>query len=105
VIGRRRREDVEVHGTDVDMSPDRWVEHAQLLGGRDPLDDGRTRHRITQRPGEDLGYPPPAHQPGETADVVEVEVAEDEQRNLVDAEVPQAAVDRHGVWSGVDRDR
>ncbi len=75
---------------------------APLQRGLHEVDAGRW---FGQRAGQDGGDAPAGEDAGDAADMVEVIVREDQQRDLSDAEVVQAAVDGHGVRPGIDFDR
>ena len=61
-------------------------------------------HRIGERAHQQPSDPTLVVDPRDPADMVEVEVGQDEQRDLPDAQARQAPVDQHRVRAGVDLD-
>lgn len=105
VVRPARSQDVQVHGADVQVGARRRAEDRESQLGRHPVDDHRPRVRGVEWPGEQPPDPPAAHQPGQAADVIEVEVGQHEQRHLVDVQTTQAAIEDDRIGSGVDHDR
>ncbi len=69
-------------------------------GGRSPHERGLLRRLLRER-GLDHADRPVPQDTGQPADMVGVEVGEQQQRNACDAEFPQTAVGRPGVGAGV----
>ena len=66
------------------------------------LDAGRG---LGERPGDHSTDPAAVEHAVDTADVVEVVMADDQQRNVMDVQVGQASIDGDRVRAGVDDHR
>jgi hypothetical protein len=99
-----RAEDVQPDRPDVEPLPLRWRRDPQPTPGEARLHEPHTGQRIQKRPGDDRTDPAAMQNAGDAADVVEVIVREDQERDVRDCEVVQAPVDRHRVRSGIDHD-
>jgi hypothetical protein len=87
VEGAHRSEDFQRHPADLQLRPDRRGLHRQTRLRRDGVHDRRADLRVVQRPREQSADCAPAHHPGQPADVIDVEMGQDEQGDPIDAEV------------------
>lgn len=65
----------------------------------------RLPHRLGQGSDVDGVDPPAVEHPGQALDVVGVQVAQDDQRDVVDTEVVETALHLRGVGAGVEHHR
>jgi hypothetical protein len=79
--------------------------HGDSACGQSVPDDPHSRDRVGQRAGEHRTEAPAANNAGDAGDVIQMEVSEDQQRDVPNAEIMQAPIHRHRIRPGVDHDR
>jgi hypothetical protein len=100
--GPRRSQELQVHGTGVDLSADDGRGNRQAVPGEHVANDVDAGRRLGERTGHDGADLAAVEYAVDTADVVEVVVAEDQQRDVADVQVGQAPIDGHRVRPRVD---
>jgi hypothetical protein len=100
-----RGQDVEVYPADVESLTDRRCADSQAAPLQRRLHEVDAGRGFGQRAGQNRVDATAGKDAGDAADMVEVIMREDQQWDVSDAEVVQAAVDGHGIRTGVDFDR